>query len=166
VIEGLFWLVMLSALPVFGAVGSRAEADADSPRSVNALADSTGAGQLIQPEALARLLADPTARQPAVLNVGFRVLFRSGHIPGSRYIGPASKPEGLAALKRALRKIPREQAIILYCGCCPWADCPNVRPALRTAQELRPGNVRVLYVAKNLQHDWVEKGLSVRQGER
>jgi hypothetical protein len=106
VIEGLFWLVMLSALPVFGAVGSRAEADADSPRSVNALADSTGAGQLIQPEALARLLADPTARQPAVLNVGFRVLFRSGHIPGSRYIGPASKPEGLAALKRALGLAP------------------------------------------------------------
>ena len=92
--------------------------------------------------------------------------FRSGHIPGSRYIGPASKPEGLAALKRALHKIPREQAIVLYCGCCPWADCPNVGPALHAAQELRSGNVRVLYVAKNLQHDWVEKGLSVSQGDQ
>jgi hypothetical protein len=157
---------VLSALPAFGRVGSRAQADADSPRSVPALADSTAAGQLIQPEALARLLADSTARQPAVLQVGFKVLFRSGHIPGSRYIGPASRPVGLAALKRALRKIPREQAIVLYCGCCPWADCPNVGPALHAAQELRPANVRLLYVAKNLQHDWVEKGLPARQGDQ
>ena len=159
-------LVVLSALPVFGAVGSRTDADADSPRSVPALADSLAAGQLIQPEDLARLLANSTARQPAVLQVGFKVLFRSGHIPGSRYIGPASKPEGLAALKRALRKIPREQAIVLYCGCCPWADCPNVGPALHAAQELRSGNVRVLYIAKNLQHDWVEKGLPVSKGDQ
>jgi hypothetical protein len=166
VTKGLVALVMLSALPVFGALGSRARADTDSPRSVPALADSAAASQLIQPEDLARLLADSTARQPAVLQVGFKVLFRSGHIPGSRYIGPASKPEGLAALKRALRKIPREQAIVLYCGCCPWADCPNVGPALQAAQALRSGNVRVLYVAKNLQHDWVGKGLPVRQGDQ
>jgi len=26
--------------------------------------------------------------------------------------------------------------------------------------------VRVLYVAKNLQHDWVEKGLPVSQGDQ
>jgi hypothetical protein len=101
-----------------------------------------------------------------VLQVGFKVLFRSGHIPGSRYIGPASKPEGLAALKRVLQKIPRGQAIVLYCGCCPWADCPNVRPALRAARRLRSGNVQVLYMGKNLQHDWVEKGLPVSQGDQ
>jgi hypothetical protein len=159
-------LLALAALPVFGDAGSRAEIEAASPRLAPALADSAAASQPIQPEDLARLLADSTARQPAVLQVGFKVLFRSGHIPGSRYIGPASKPEGLAALKRALWKIPREQAIVLYCGCCPWADCPNVGPALQAAQALRSGNVRVLYVAKNLQHDWVEKGLPVRQGDQ
>ena len=165
VIKSLVGLVVLSALPVYGAMGSRAEADS-APHSVQSLPDSTAAEQLIQPEDLARLLADSTVRQPAVLQVGFKVLFRSGHIPHSRYIGPASKPEGLAALKRALRTIPRDQAIVLYCGCCPWADCPNVRPALRAAQGLRSRNVRVLYVAKNLQHDWVEKGLPVRQGDQ
>jgi hypothetical protein len=166
VIKALVALVALLALPVFGAVSSPAEAGADLPPSVPALADSLATGQLIQPEDLARLLADSTSRQPAVLQVGFRVLFRSGHIPGSRYIGPASKPEGLAALKRAFRKIPREQAIVLYCGCCPWADCPNVGPALHAVQKLRSGNVRVLYVARNLQQDWVEKGLPLSQGDQ
>jgi len=165
-VKGLLALLMLAALPVFGDAGPRAEIDADSLRLVPALADSPAPGQLIQPEDLARLLADSTARQPAVLQVGFKVLFRSGHIPGSRYIGPASKPEGLAALKQALQKIPQRQAIVLYCGCCPWADCPNLHPAFRAARKLRSGNVRVLYVAKNLQHDWVEKGLPVSQGDQ
>jgi thiosulfate/3-mercaptopyruvate sulfurtransferase len=165
-VKRLVALLVLVALPRFEVAGPRAEADPVSPRSVPALADSTAPGQLIQPEDLARLLADSTARQPVVLQVGFKVLFRSGHIPGSRYIGPASKPEGLTALKQALQKIPRGQAIVLYCGCCPWADCPNVRPALRVARRLRSGNVRALYVAKSLQHDWVEKGLPISQGDQ
>lgn len=144
----------------------RAGAAAESPRSALTLADPPAPRQLVQPEDLARLLADTTARRPAVLHVGFKVLFRSGHIPGSRYIGPASKPEGLAALKKALRKIPREKAVVLYCGCCPWTDCPNVNPAFRAAREMRFNDVRVLYIAKNLQDDWIDKGLPVSEGDQ
>ncbi len=101
-----------------------------------------------------------------MLQIGFKFLFQGGHIPGSRYIGPASKPEGLAALKQALRKIPRAQPVVLYCGCCPWADCPNVRPALQAAREMGLNNVRVLYVARDLRRDWIEKGLPVSKGDR
>jgi hypothetical protein len=41
-----------------------------------------------------------------------------------------SNREGLASLERAVKDVPRERAILIYCGCCPWDKCPNVRPAL------------------------------------
>lgn len=119
------------------------------------------AEDLLQPEELARLLAGPAARRPTLLHVGFKVLYRSGHIAGSRYIGPASKPEGLAALKQVLRLLSRQSPLVLYCGCCPWHNCPNVRPALKAAREMGFKDVKVLFIAKNLQHDWIDRGLPI-----
>jgi 3-mercaptopyruvate sulfurtransferase SseA len=159
-------MFVVTTLQAVGGSAPQAVATPDSLPSVLTAADTTAAGQLIRPEDLARLLADSTARRPALLQVGFKVLYRSGHIPRSRYIGPASKPEGLAALKKALRGIPRQQRVVLYCGCCPWTDCPNARPAYRVAREMGFKNVRILYVAKNLQHDWIDKGLAISQGDQ
>jgi len=122
--------------------------------------------QLIEPEDLARLLSDTSGRRPEVLHVGFPILFRSGHITGSRHIGPASTEEGLQALKQALRAIPRGQSIVLYCGCCPWLDCPNVRPALQLAQELGRSEVKLLHLPNNLQHDWIDHGLPTSRGDQ
>lgn len=164
-IKSLVALLVLATLPLIGGSSPRAGAGGASPSPDSAIVDSVASGQLIQPEDLARLLADSTAQQPVLLQVGFRVLFRGGHIPGSRYVGPASKPEGLVALKLALRRVQPSRPIILYCGCCPWTDCPNVRPAIRAAREMGLRNVRVLYIAGNLQRDWVEKGFPIVQGD-
>ena len=120
---------------------------------------------LIQIDELASLLSDSTAARPALLHVGFAPLYRSGHIPGSRYVGPGSKPEGLASLKKALESLPAEQPVVLYCGCCPWTDCPNVRPAFRLARQSGRRNVRVLYVTRNLERDWIDKGLPTTRRE-
>jgi hypothetical protein len=123
------------------------------------------AAQLIEPADLARLMSDTRSQRPEVLHVGFPILFRSGHITGSRHIGPASTPEGLQALKEALRGIPRRGSIIvLYCGCCPWDDCPNIRPALQLVQESGRDDVKLLHLPKNLQHDWIEQGLPTSKG--
>ena len=113
---------------------------------------------------LARTLADSTAPHPVLVHVGFAPLYRSGHIPGSRYAGPGSKPAGLAALERALRDVPADQPVVLYCGCCPWTDCPNVRPAFSAAKQSHR-NVRVLYITSNLERDWIDKGLPSTTGE-
>jgi hypothetical protein len=56
--------------------------------------------------------------------------------------------------------------VVLYCGCCPWADCPNVKPAYQAARESGRTDVRVLHVARNLQKDWVEVGLPSAEGDR
>lgn len=116
------------------------------------------AAHLIQPAALAHWLAGPAAQRPALIHVGFGVLYKGGHIPGSRYAGPASKPEGLDSLRKTLGPLPREAPLVLYCGCCPWENCPNVVPAFQTARAMGFKRVQVLLVAKDFQKDWADKG--------
>jgi thiosulfate/3-mercaptopyruvate sulfurtransferase len=127
--------------------------------------DTLTAAHLIQPQELALALNYPVPRRPVVLQVGFKVLFRTGHIAGSRFVGPGSKPEGLAALDSVLKAVTKQQRIVLYCGCCPWQDCPNVHPAFHRARELGYRNVQVLFIRKNLQEDWIAKGLPMREGD-
>jgi len=166
---GLVVTIALIAMSVPLAVGDpspQVGAEASFPSSARTPADPPAPSQLIQPEDLARLLADTSTPRPAVLHVGFKVLFQGGHIPGSRHIGPASTPDGLAALKQVLREIRPQQVVVLYCGCCPWTDCPNVRPAIRAADEMGLKNVRLLYLATHLQHDWIDKGLPISKGDQ
>jgi hypothetical protein len=115
----------------------------------------------IRPDELARMIVGPAANRPVLLHVGFQTLYKGKHITGSVYAGPASEPEGLAALKKALVPLPRTGAVVLYCGCCPWKDCPNVRPAYQVARAMGFKRVRVLLIAQNLQQDWVAKGYPV-----
>jgi hypothetical protein len=164
--------VLLIALPLTATVVAGAAVDSGTvePRpaavaTAPADRDTSIAAHLIQPEQLAMALEHPGPR-PALLQVGFKVLYRTGHIAGSRYAGPGSKPEGLAALDSTLRSLPKDQRIVLYCGCCPWQDCPNVRPAFREASRLGYHHVEVLFVRKNLQEDWIARGFPMREGDR
>lgn len=124
-----------------------------------------GASDLIQIDELSRALADSSVARPLLVHVGFAPLYRSGHIPGSRYAGPGSKPEGLAALERVLKEAPTDRPVVLYCGCCPWTDCPNVRPAFRAAKQSGHRSVRVLHITKNFERDWIDKGLPSATGD-
>jgi len=130
---------------------------AKAPREL-ALSDT------IPPDSLSHELADSTVKR-ALFHVGFAPLYRSGHIPNSAYVGPASKPEGIDALRSALASVPAGEEVVLYCGCCPWKDCPNVRPAFRAAVQSGHSNVRVLYVEKTLQHDWIDRGFAIEKGQ-
>ncbi len=110
----------------------------------------------ISSEKLAALMKDS---KPLVIQVGFNVLYRSAHIAGTVYAGPGSKPEGLDELKALVAKEPRDREIILYCGCCPWEKCPNIRPAYAALHEIGFTRVSTLYIPENLAKDWIDKGL-------
>jgi thiosulfate/3-mercaptopyruvate sulfurtransferase len=99
--------------------------------------------------------------QPAIFYVGFPVLYRAAHIPGAVLVGPCSKPEGLELLTKALRPLPRNREIVLYCGCCPLQKCPNIRPAYQAAASLGFSHVRVLVIETNLHTDWIAKGYPI-----
>lgn len=119
-------------------------------------ADPWSTGDLVTPEALAKSL-----KTPLVIHVGFDVLYRAVHIAGTQYAGHASKPEGIAELKKAVTGQPHDREIVIYCGCCPMEKCPNVRPAFAALREMGFTHVRVLSIPENLKTDWTDKGYPV-----
>lgn len=120
---------------------------------------------LIQPEELVALLRSSKLPKPLVLQVGFRVLYVQAHIPGSEYVAAGSSPEGVRRLRERVQKVPRDKAIILYCGCCPWSHCPNVEPAYQELHSMGFTNTKVLFIAHDFGTDWVSKGYPVEAGQ-
>ncbi|HWE49612.1 MAG TPA: hypothetical protein VG273_07485 [Bryobacteraceae bacterium] len=120
-------------------------------------ADPWTTADVIQPAQAASQLKTGTTG-PLVIHVGFPVLYRAAHIAGSTFAGPGSKPEGLEDLKKAVAGQSRTREIILYCGCCPWDKCPNIRPAFAALHDLGFKNVKVMMLPENLKTDWIDKG--------
>lgn len=112
---------------------------------------------LVQPQDLAAQLAGTGAR-PAVFMVGPNVLYRSRHIPGSVYAGPGRSEDGLAMLKAEAGKLPRDREVVVYCGCCPWDRCPNVKPAMDLLKQMGFAKAKVLYLGTGFKVDWLDKG--------
>lgn len=123
------------------------------------------ASRLINPDGLVQILQSAKSEKPLMIQVGSHVLYSQAHIPGSEYIGPASRESGLQALRKRVESLPRSRFIVLYCGCCPWGHCPNVKPADDALKAMGFTNLKVLYIANNFGADWVEKGYPVAKGD-
>ena len=121
--------------------------------------------RLINPEDLVQILQAKKGLQPLMIQVGSHVLFAQAHIPGSEYIGPASSDSGVQQLRKRVESLPRSKFIVLYCGCCPWGHCPNVKPADDALQAMGFTNVKVLYISDNFGTNWVDKGYPVAKGD-
>ena len=117
--------------------------------------------QVLSPQDLAHVLANKEAPQPKIFQVGFAMGYKSKHIPGSVYAGPGSKDAGLEELKKAVADLPKDRQIVLYCGCCPWDHCPNMRPAFKLLQTMGFKQIKVMEIPNNFAKDWVEKGFPV-----
>ena len=66
--------------------------------------------------------------------------------------------EGVSNLKKELAKLPKDKEVVIYCGCCPFAHCPNVRPAIAALKELKFTNYYLLNLPNNIRTDWINKG--------
>lgn len=121
---------------------------------------------LIEPARLARLLKTPGARRPLLIQVGFRELFDIAHVPGSERIGPAEEPEALGRLKARVAPLPRDSFVVIYCGCCPWSRCPNVRPAAAALRGMGFKNAWILDLPRFFGTDWADKGYPTTRGRR
>ncbi|HTQ61553.1 MAG TPA: rhodanese-like domain-containing protein [Candidatus Solibacter sp.] len=104
------------------------------------------------------------ASSPTIVYVGFRTLFEGGHIPGASFHGTASKEDGLADLKKWAASLRRDSNLVIYCGCCPFDHCPNIRPAYTTLRDMGFTHIRVLVLPTNFATDWVEKGFPIQKG--
>ncbi len=157
--------VVLVLFLLAGARGRATAGNAGGPGSGVAEPAAPSESDRIQPEELAGTLKSAKGPRPLVLHVGFHVLYAQAHIPDSAYVGPASKPEGLAQLRKRVESLPRTQSIVLYCGCCPWIKCPNIAPAWAELRRMGFENVKVLYIADNFGRDWVDRGYPTARGE-
>ncbi len=128
-------------------------------------ADLLPTARLINPDELVKVLQSSKGQKPVMIQVGSHVLFTQAHIPASEYIGPASNENGLQKLRKRVESLPRNTFIVLYCGCCPWSHCPNVKPADDALHAMGFTNVKVLYIANNFGADWVDKGYPVAKGD-
>jgi len=121
--------------------------------------------QTIEPAALLKELSARAAARPIVVCVGFHTLYEGAHIPGASFQGPASAAAGLADLKKWAEPLPRSSNLVIYCGCCPLAHCPNVRPAFAMLRQMGFRHMRLLMIPNDLARDWVERGYPVAKGK-
>lgn len=124
-----------------------------------------GSAQLINPEDVVILLQSNKGEKPLILNVGPSIFYMQAHIPGAEYVGAGSDKQGLERLRARVKSLPRNRFIVLYCGCCPWSHCPNIRPAYKELHAMGFANVKVLYIADNFGTDWVDKGYPTIKGQ-
>jgi len=146
------------------------QALADTAHAATAPANTTSADTAstdiptVQPAELADLLSKP-GDKPLLLHVGFDKLYQQAHIPGSEYLGPTSEKEAVARLEQRVTDTPRSTAIIVYCGCCPWERCPNVKPAYEALHDMGFTNLKVLFITKDFGTDWASHGYPVAANE-
>ena len=96
--------------------------------------------------------------KPVVVCTAPPFLYRISHIPGAVLHGPASSPQGLDSLKTWAGTLPRTANVVIYCGCCPLAHCPNLAPAYQALKGLGFTRVRVLLLEDNFKTSWIDRG--------
>lgn len=114
--------------------------------------------QLMAPAALAALINSPKAGKPVIFNIGV-----VDNIKGARNVGAASEASTLNKFKKALATLPKSTPVVIYCGCCPFSPCPNIRPAFKALQAAGFKNGKLLNLPTNLKTDWISKGYPVEK---
>lgn len=113
-------------------------------------------GQLMAPADLAARIRSGT--EPLVICVG-----PSGLIKGSIEAGPAREAANLDKLKALLDKADRNREVVIYCGCCPFVHCPNVRPAFNLLIAMHFTHPRLLDLSHNIKTDWLDHSYPVKE---
>jgi hypothetical protein len=114
--------------------------------------------QLLEPSELARILTGEKDKHPVVLDIGVDSWVRGGRVKGAVFIGPGSDPANLEKLRTTVSAYPKDTDLVIYCGCCPPKDCPNIRPAFTLLAGMKFERLRLLHIPKNLKIDWVNPG--------
>jgi thiosulfate/3-mercaptopyruvate sulfurtransferase len=160
--------LVLASAGAFGALFLaplwRAAAEQEKPANQEKSADPWSSTETLQPADFAQELREKSSSPATIVYVGFRTLFEGGHIPGAVFHGAASTDKGIAELKAYLRDVPRSTRLVIYCGCCPFDHCPNIRPAYQAVHDLGFEHVRVLVLPASFAADWVAKGYPMEKG--
>ena len=114
--------------------------------------------QLLAPATLAKTINNTKAIQPMIFCVGPQAIIKN-----SIEIGSAQVPSNLMNFKNQISRLAKNTNIVIYCGCCPFDVCPNVRPAVNLLKEMKFTNFKLLNLPRNIKVDWIDQGYPVAQ---
>lgn len=113
--------------------------------------------QIMEPSELMTIIKDPKSKKPVIFNIGF-----VNDIPGAIKIGSINESENLEKFNLEIGNLKKDDLIVIYCGCCPFKDCPNIRPAFSHLTEHGFINHKLLNLPQNLKVDWINKGYPLK----
>jgi len=163
-IRALSALLLLSLFAVLPIAVTFSPSLQGAPSQEDAAAPWSSAQTVSASDFASELAAAKTGNRPAIVFVGFRILYEGGHIPGATYHGTASAKIGLASLRNWAATLPKDANVVIYCGCCPFKHCPNIRPAFKLLHEMGFAHIRVLDLPTSFAADWVEKDYPIQKG--
>jgi hypothetical protein len=114
--------------------------------------------QLLAPADLNKTLNNPKSPQPYIYSIGYKAIIKN-----SIDIGAGGVKENQKKLQKQLSKLPKDANIVIYCGCCPFRSCPNVRPVFNMLTEMGFKNHKLLNLPQNIKVDWIDKGYAVKK---
>lgn len=108
--------------------------------------------QLMPTAELAEKINTNAKDKPIIFNVGPMDL-----IKGATSVGLGTSATITQQMKNKLSMESKTRSIVVYCGCCSYASCPNIKPAYDALIGLGFKNTKVLELPEGLKPDWVAK---------
>lgn len=147
-----YWYVLLLAVALMSCNGN-----SETGNTTTDTGEPWRADQLMEPAALAAMINTNDPNLPLIISIG-----PSGDIKGTVDMGPAQEEESMKNLEQYLLNLPNDQPLVIYCGCCPFSPCPNIRPAFTLLNQLGYKNHKLLNLSTNLKTDWIDPGYPMK----
>ncbi len=109
--------------------------------------------QLISTKELVLKIQSNAKDKPLIFNVG-----PMENIKSAVAVGAATNVTFSEKMKATLAMENKTKAIVVYCGCCSYATCPNIKPAYDILISQGFKNTKVLELPVGIKPDWVAKG--------
>jgi len=112
--------------------------------------------QLMEPSVLANMIEK--GQKIRIYNIGV-----VEDIKGATHLGAASEKQNVEKLTKVIKGLPKNEMIVVYCGCCPMDKCPNIRPAFKALNDQKFTKAYLLNLTVNLKTEWINKGYPLAQ---
>ncbi len=114
--------------------------------------------QLMPTKDLAEKIKTNAKDRPIVLNVGPMELIKT-----AIDVGRATSVTGIEKIKSTVAMENKNRVVVVYCGCCSYASCPNIKPAYDALISAGFKNAKVLELPEGIKPDWVAKGYPMEE---
>lgn len=105
-----------------------------------------------------KIKANNPKDKPLLFNVG-----PMENIKGAVFVGRGTSVSSIDKMKGTLSMENKNRTVVVYCGCCSYASCPNIKPAFDALISLGFKNAKVLDLPEGIKPDWVAKGYPMEE---